>query len=209
MHIYEASFGNTKKSLIPLNPLTQCRCSSWKWANITSRGAGWWLSYGLLSFPHPILIIWASQMMQDIHSQTLISSIGCAHMVSCCFIQFIRWSDRGCYPSWHLLVGNVNKQLCIMRWSPSLQLLPHNEMLNVCAILPTERPGSTRLRVTQRTQMGRTQSTVSSTKQDAHKMVVLIGRSAREAIRGERWRVARALQSQKVDGDAMWRWKHA
>ena len=78
-------------------------------------------------------------------------------------------------------------------------------MLNVCAILPTERPGSTRLRVTQRTQMGRTQSTVSSTKQDAHKMVVLIGRSAREAIRGERWRVARALQSKKVDGDAMLR----
>ena len=147
-----------KKSLIPLNPLTQCRCSSRKWANITSRGGWRLLSYGLLSFPHSILIIWASQMMQHIHSQTLISSIGCAHMVSCCFIQFIRWSDRGCYPSWHLLVGNVNKQLCIMRWSPSLQLLPHNEMLNVCAILPTERPGSTRLRVTQRTQMGRTQN---------------------------------------------------
>ena len=24
--------------------------------------SGWWLSYGLLSFPHSILIIWASQM---------------------------------------------------------------------------------------------------------------------------------------------------
>ena len=149
---------STKKSLIPLNPVPQCRCSSWKWANMTSRGGGW-LSYGLLNIILPSSNInHLDHVMQNIHSQTLISSISCAHMVSCCFIQFIRWSDRGCYPSWHLLVGNVNKQLCIMRWSPSLQLLPHNEMLNVCAILPTERPGSTRLRVTQRTQMGRTQN---------------------------------------------------
>ena len=43
---------NTKKSLIPLNPLTQCRCSSWKWANMTSRGGGW-LSYGLLNIILP------------------------------------------------------------------------------------------------------------------------------------------------------------
>ena len=32
---------------------------------------------------------------------------------------------------------------------------------------------------------------------------MVVGRSAREAIRGERWRVAKALQSQKVNGDAM------
>ena len=50
-------------------------------------------------------------------SSPLALLIAPAHMVSCCFIRSISGSDPALFLSWHLVVGNVNKPLCIMRCS--------------------------------------------------------------------------------------------